>query len=64
MIEIYCVGCEKGVNVSGGMLGISKPDPTKDSDVYTDKKGKRHHSLKCDPIRFGVVNTELGKNSN
>jgi len=62
VIEIYCVVCQKGVPVSVGILGISKPDPTRDSDVYTDRQGKRHHSLKCDPILIGITNPEIGKN--
>jgi len=61
IIEVYCVSCQKGVVVTDGLLGISRPDPTKDTDVYTDKRtGKRHHSMKCDPIFIGTKPGELG----
>lgn len=62
VIEIYCVVCQKGVGVSDGKLVISKPDPTRDSDVYTDRQGKRHHSLKCDPIIIGITTPDIGNN--
>jgi hypothetical protein len=62
IIEVYCVNCQKGVVVSKGLLGISRPDPHKDASVRTDKQGRRHHSLKCDPIYIGMKPGELGGN--
>lgn len=58
IVEVYCVVCQKGVNVGKGILGAKHVRP--ENTVHTDKNGKRHHRMFADPLDIGFSGGNIG----